>query len=167
MSSCLGICFVRCKINAKRSLLRPIFYTKFDPKHNDYSRPKNTSKNGSFPTRVLAQKQGKTKANFAVWEVVSCVENTTKKCIFLLEFGHEEVSFQEYKKRTEKPPVSAHVPRGPKNCPKGETCLDVMFLVPKILRPLQWNVPCSVGEANIVTSTHPRAPTERKRMADE
>jgi hypothetical protein len=31
----------------------------------------------------------------------------------------------------ENPSVSAHVPRGPKNWPKGETCLDVMFLVQK------------------------------------
>jgi hypothetical protein len=55
----------------------------------------------------------------------------------------EEVSFQEYEKKTEKPPASAHVPREPQNWPEGETCLDAMFLVQKSFghRSGGWHVP--------------------------
>jgi hypothetical protein len=49
----------RCKINPKRFLLGPIFYTKFDPKHDAYLRPKNISKNGLFLTRVFDAETGR------------------------------------------------------------------------------------------------------------
>jgi hypothetical protein len=54
----------RCKINSKRFLLRPTFYTKSDPKHDAYLRPKNTYKNVSFLTRVFDAETGREQSKF-------------------------------------------------------------------------------------------------------
>jgi hypothetical protein len=54
----------RFKIDPKRFPLRPSFSTKFDPKHDAYLRPKNTSKNGSFLTSVFHAETGREQRKF-------------------------------------------------------------------------------------------------------